>query len=158
MKKFAIEIKWGILFTIITLLWTYLEKSFGWHGELIQKHATNTNYFAIVAIAVYVIALLDKRKNYYSGKMKWVQGFSTGMFITLIIAILSPLAQYITHIFITPGFFPNVIQHTIEQGKLSQEEAEAYFNLKNYIFQSILGGVIMGVITSAIVAIFVKKK
>ena len=158
MKKFAIEIEWGILFIIIALLWTLLEKSLGWHGELIHKHRTYTNFFAIIAIAVFVFALLDKRKNFYNGKMKWQQGFSTGMFVTLIVAILSPLSQYITHTFISPEYFTNVIAHTVEHEKLTQEAAEAYFNLKNYIFQSILGGVIMGVITSAIVALFVRKK
>ena len=29
MKKFAAEIKWGVLFTIVALLWMLLGKNFG---------------------------------------------------------------------------------------------------------------------------------
>ena len=75
MKKFAIEIKWGVIFTIISLIWVFLEKSLGWHDEHIAQHAIYTNLFAIVAIVVYVLALIDKRKNFYQGKMNWSQGF-----------------------------------------------------------------------------------
>lgn len=158
MKKFSIEIKWGILFTIISLLWMYLEKGLGWHDENIADHAIYTNLFAIVAIAVYVIALLDKRKNFYNGKMTWTQGFISGIIISVVVAILSPLAQYITHEWITPGYFPNVIDHTVEKGAMSREAAEEYFNLKSYILQSFFFALVVGIVTSAIVALFVRRK
>jgi len=158
MKKFTIEIKWGIIFALVSLLWMVLEKTLGWHDELIEKHAIYTNFFAIPAILVYVFALVDKRKNYYSGKMSWLQGFLAGIGITVVVAILSPLTQYITSTIITPEYFPNVIEATVELGKMTREEAEKYFSLQNYIVQSVIGAIIMGVVTSAIVALFVKKK
>jgi predicted neutral ceramidase superfamily lipid hydrolase len=158
MKNFGIEIKWGFIFSISLLLWMMLEKALGLHDELIEKHAIYTNFFSIVAIAVYVVALLDKRKNYYSGKMTWLQGFISGVAIAVVVAILSPLTQYITSTVITPEYFPNVIKASVELGKMTLEEAEKYFTLQNYIIQSTLGALIMGVITSAIVALFTRKK
>jgi hypothetical protein len=135
-----------------------LEKALGLHDELIEKHAIYTNFFSIVAITVYVVALLDKRKNYYSEKITWQQGFISGVAITVVVAILSPLTQYITSTVITPEYFPNVIKASVDLGKMTQEEAEKYFTLQNYIIQSTLGALIMGVITSAIVALFTRKK
>ena len=41
---------------------------------------------------------------------------------------------------------------------MSQEEAENFFNLKNYIGQVLIATPIMGIVTSAIVAIFTRKK
>ena len=41
---------------------------------------------------------------------------------------------------------------------MSQEDAEAYFNLNSYIVQSIAGALMMGVVTAAIVALILKKK
>jgi hypothetical protein len=158
MKKFTIEIKWGIIFSIVMLLWMMLEKALGWHDELIEKQAVYTNLFAIVAIAVYVVALLDKRKNYFRGKMTWLQGFYSGIAITVVVAILSPLTQYIISTVITPEYFPNVIEASVEKGKMTREQAEKYFSLNNYMLQSFVGSILMGVITSAIVALFVKKK
>jgi Mn2+/Fe2+ NRAMP family transporter len=158
MKKFKIEIKWGVIFTIVALLWMVFEKLLGWHDEHIDKHYIYTNFFSIPAVLVFVFALLDKRKNFYKGKITWLEGFLSGLGISIIVAILSPLSQYITSEVITPEYFPNVINHVVEVGKMTQTEAENYFNLQNYMMQSALGGLLMGAITSAIVALFVKKK
>jgi len=155
MKKFGMEIKWGVIFAVIGLLWMVLEKALGWHDELLEKHMIYTNFFAIIAITVYVVALLDKRKNYYGGKMTWLQGFISGMIIALVVAILR---QYITSTVITPEYFPNVIELSVEKGLKTQEEAEKYFSLKSYIIQSTIGAIVMGAVTSAIVALFVRKK
>lgn len=158
MKKFGIEIKWGIIFTIVMLLWMWMEKMLGWHDEHIDKQRFYTLLFAVPAILIYVLALLDKRKNHFNGKMTWVQGFITGLGITLVVAALSPLTQYIVSEIITPNYFENAIDYAVESGELDRVRAQEYFNLKNYIWQSLMSAVGMGVFTSAIVALFVKKK
>ncbi|WP_026935475.1 DUF4199 domain-containing protein [Christiangramia echinicola] len=158
MKKYSIEIKWGIIFSLVSLVWMFLEKGLGWHDENIAQHAIYTNFFAIIAIALYVLALLDKRKNYFNGTMTWTQGFISGIVISIVVAILSPLAQYVTHEFITPDYFDNVIAYSVESGAMTQEAAEEYFNLTSYVIQSFFFALVVGVVTSAIVAYFVKKK
>lgn len=158
MKKFRIEIKWGVLFSIALLLWMIMEKALGWHNELLEKHATYTNLFAIVAFVIYVFALLDKRKNFYQNKMTWLQGFLCGIGISVVVTILSPLVQYIISTVITPDYFRNVIELSVEKGLKTREEAERYFSLGNYIFMSAISALLMGVLTSAIVALFVRKK
>ena len=158
MKKFGIEFKWAVLFTIISLLWMVLEKMVGLHDEYIAKHAIYTNLFAIPAILVFVVGLLEKRKNFYNNKMTWLEGFLSGTVISVFIAIFSPLAQFITVEFISPEYFPNAIEYAIQSGKMDQQQANDYFNLSNYMMQSALGGLLMGVLTSAIVAVFVRKK
>ncbi|RAI89991.1 DUF4199 domain-containing protein [Algoriphagus yeomjeoni] len=158
MKNIKIEIKWALIFVIMMLAWMALEKSLGYHDEKIADHPFFTNFVAIPSILIYVFALLDKKKNHYYGLMSYKQGFITGFIITIIVAIFSPLAQYITIEFITPEYFPNVINYAVSSGEMTQEAAEAYFNLKSYMIQSIIGALIMGTVTSAIVAIFVKSK
>ncbi len=106
MKKYTIELKWGIIFLIVVLIWMYFEKFIGWHGENIADHAIYNNLFAIIAIFIYMLALLDKRKNYCGGKMTWYQGFVTGLIISVVVTLLSPLSQYITHQLITPEYVP----------------------------------------------------
>jgi len=158
MSKFRIEIKWAIIFSLATLLWMAFEKSMGWHDVLIEKHAIYTNFFAIIAITVYVLALLDKRKVDYKGKMNWKQGFISGIILSVIISLLSPVTQYITSTFITPEYFTNIIKFAVDSGKMTQEAAESYFSLKSYVIQSVFGALTMGIVTSAIVAFFVKKQ
>lgn len=158
MKNYRIEIKWGLIFTGVSLLWMVLERAVGLHSTYIDQHPVYTNLFAIVAIAVYVFALRDKRENFYGGTMNWMQGFVSGIIISGVVALLSPLAQWITHTVITPDYFPNVIQHAVDTGTMTREDAEAYFNLRAYIMQSAGFALIVGILTSAIVAIFVRKK
>lgn len=158
MRKIGIEIKWGILFIVIQLVWMFGERIAGLHDENIAQHALVTNFFALVAIAVYVVALFDKRKNDLGGKMTWKQGFLTGLIITAVVTILTPLSQFLTSTVISPNHFANMISYTVENDKMTQEAAETYFNLKSYMIQSVVFAPIVGIVTSAIVAIFTRKR
>ena len=158
MKNIKIEIKWAVIFALMMLAWMALEKSLGYHDEKIADHPTFTYFVAIPSIAIYIFALLDKKKNFYYGLMNYKQGFISGVIISVIVAILSPFTQYITIEFITPEYFSNVIEYAVSQGKMTQEEAEGYFNLKSYLVQSVIGALVIGIVTSAFVAIFVKSK
>jgi len=157
MGKYKIEMKWAFIFVAMSLIWMLLEKITGLHDQHIRVHSTFSNFIAIPAIATYVFALLDKRNSFYSGQMSYIQGLVCGLIITLIVTILSPLTQIITSKIITPEFFTNAINYTVSSGSLTKEAAEEYFSLKNYIIQGLIGAPIMGIFTSAIVAIFVRK-
>ena len=158
MKKYSTEIKWGVIFAISTLVWMYFEKAMGWHDELIAQQLIYTNLFALVAIAIFVLALKEKRKKDFGGKMSWKQGFISGIIISIVVAILTPLTQYIGNTFIAPNLFPNIINYMVETGKMTEEGAKNYFNLKSYMVQGTFGALTMGVVTSAIVAFFLKKQ
>lgn len=158
MEKRSIEIKWSIVFTLAMLLWMYGEKLAGLHDEWIENHAFYSGFFSLVAIGVYLLALYDKRKNYYNGIMNWKEGFISGLFLTLFIVILSPLTQYVISKFISPEYFPNIIRYSVETGEMTRDQAEDYFSLKNYIITSAVFAVISGVFTSAIAALLMRKK
>ncbi|MCU0391309.1 MAG: DUF4199 domain-containing protein [Thermoflexibacter sp.] len=157
MSKFKTEIKWAFIFALMMLVWMLLEKLVGLHSEHIDKHYIYTNFVAIPAITIYVFALLEKRNRDYEGQMSYQQGIVSGIVMSLIITLLSPIVQLITSFVITPEFFPNAIKYAVEHKLLEQEEAEKYFSLSNYLIQGTVGAPIMGLITTVIVALFVKK-
>ena len=158
MKKITIEIKWALIFAAMTLVCLVLEKLAGFHSTHIDKHHIVTNFIAIPAIAVYVFAFLDKRKKYYGGTMTYMQGFMCGVIITLFVTILSPLTQSIVSYVITPEYFPNAIKLAVSTGAMTQQDAENYFNNSNYVMMGLMGAPVMGLITTAVVAIFTRKK
>jgi len=159
MNNIKIEIKWAIIFSAMGLLWMVLEKVSGLHGEYIDYHLYLTNLFAIPAIIVMVMALKDKKKNFYQRQMAYRQGLYSGIILSVFIALLSPLTQWITSYIITPEYFPNVIKRSVELGYYpSTAAAEAQFNYWNYAVQGAIGALIMGVITSAIAMIFIRTK
>lgn len=154
-----IEVKWVILFSIVTLLWMLLEKLFGLHGKYIDYHMYLTNLFALPAILMVVLALKDKKNQHYDGHMNYKQGLVSGILLSSIIAVLSPITQWITSFVISPEYFPNVIKRSVELGYYqTKAEAANMFNYQNYAIQGFFGALIMGIITSAIAMIFIRNK
>lgn len=158
MSKFTIEIKWAVIFVLMMIAWMFLESIAGLHDVNIHLHAIYTNFIAIPAILVFVFAFLDKRKNYYNGTMSYKQGLVTGIIMSVIVTVFSPLIQLIFTGIISPDYFSNVIEYSVKEGKMTPEAAEEYFNLNSYMWQGAIGSLMMGVVTSAIVAIFTIKK
>jgi len=158
MGKLKIEIKWAFIYIAALLLWMVVERIAGLHDSRIHLHLYLTLGFLIPAIWIYVLALKDKRDRYFGGTMSYKQGLISGLFITLIITVLSPLTQWIISFVITPHFFTNVIEYSLEVGyHESREEAEQHFNYSNYARQSFTASLFLGLIITAVVAFFVKK-
>lgn len=158
MKSIATEIKWAIAFVVMTLLWITFEKFGGFYTDRLAYHAIVTNFIAIPAILVYVLALREKKYKDYAGTMSFKQGLISGLIITAIVTFISPLTQYLVSVVIAPEYFPNVIALSVKEGKMTLEQANDYFNLKSYIIQGLIGAPIMGTVTTLIVAFFLKSK
>jgi hypothetical protein len=158
MRKYLFEIKWAIIFSVAMILWMLGEKLFGLHDEYIAEHSFYTSFFAIVAIGIYLLALYDKRKNYYNGVINWKEGFKSGAFLTLGIVIFSPFVHLLIIEVITPDYFSHITEYSVEAGEMTPEEAEAYFNPQNYIIQSMVWAAITGLITAAIAALILRRK
>jgi hypothetical protein len=159
MKNIIIELKWAVIFSIMSLAWMVLEKLSGLHSKYIDNHMYLTNIFAIPAIIVMVMALQDKKKNFYSGTITYIQGLISGIILSVIIAIISPATQWITTYIISPEYFPNVIKRSVELGYYKTlVEAEANFNYSNYAIQGLVGSLVMGILTVAIAMIFIRTK
>ena len=157
MKKFAIEIKWGIRYAYLWILWLFIEKSSGYYESKISDYALYSMLFTFVTIFVYYVAIKEKKKDFFKDEMSWKQGCVTGIFLTIVMAILTPLCQIIFHKAIAPEFFPNMIEYSVSKGN-SKEVAENYFNLSSFIIQNIFSTLSLGVVISAVVALFLQTK
>ena len=158
MQHFKIELKWALLFIGMTWVWMIGEKLVGLHDAYIAQHPTYTNLVAIPAIIWYVLAMREKRNQFFEGKMTYKQGVVFGLIMTGFITILVPISQLVISNIITPDYFENAIEYSVSSGQATQEEADSFFNIKSYILQGMIGAPIMGIITTLIVAIFVKKR
>lgn len=151
------EIKWGLIFTFAQFLWICLEFAVGLHDKYVSMHPILTNLFIIPAVYVMYLAIREK-KRILGGKIAFGQAFLCGLGVSVIVAILSPLTQYIFHRFINPNYFQNAINYAISAGKLTEAEASSYFSLQSYMMQASLGAIVAGVITSLIIAAIVRSK
>lgn len=157
LSKIRLELRWALVFALMMVGWMTMEKLTGLHGPRIEQHAIYTNFVAIPAILLYVFALINKRQKDLGGYMTYVQGLRTGIIITLLYAPLSVVVVYLSTQVISPEFFPNITAHVIKTNTMTPDVAAGYFNLNNYMISAFLGSLIMGAITSVIVAIFVRK-
>lgn len=158
MKKFSIEFKWAVNFSIATIIWMIIEKSTGLHDKHIDQHFIYSSLFALVAIGLYFFALLDKKKNFYNNQIDWKQGFISGMVLSFFIALMSPLVQFIVFNYISPKFFENFIQYSVLKKSMTLDQARAFYSMNSYILQGVSGALSMGVLTAAIVALVIKTK
>ncbi|WP_430613066.1 DUF4199 domain-containing protein [Flavobacterium sp. JP2137] len=158
MKNYSIEFKWAAISTVLAIAWMYLEKNLGYHDEKIGIQILFTNLFSLVLIAVFIIALSEKKKHFFHSVISWKQAFFSGMILTLMITIFFPLVQYITYTQISPDFFDNLLAVVIEKGSMSLESAQTYFSFDNYLKQGAFNNLSLGVVTSACVAYFIQTK
>lgn len=158
MKKFTIEFRWAIQYSLLSLVWLIVEKSFGLHDDRIAQQAIYTNLFAFVGVTVYYLALRDKKKNYYAGRMDWKQGTVSGIALTFLITALVPLVQYVGYNYISPTFFEHMITYAVQSKHMKPAQAEMFFNLNSYTIMGIFNALSMGVITAAVVALLLKTK
>ena len=158
MNSLKTEIKWAFIFILALLTWTLIEMLSGLHSSRIHLHPYVTNLFAIVAIVIYVKALKDKRDHDFNGQLTYKEGLISGSIITVIVTLFSPLSQVIIHQIISPNYFKNMINYSVSNNLMTALEAETYFELKNYIVISVIGALVMGLVTTLIVAVFVKQK
>ena len=51
-----------------------------------------------------------------------------------------------------------MMEYSVANGSMTKDAAEKYFNLKNFIVQGMMFTPVMGIVTTLVVAVFVKKK
>jgi hypothetical protein len=158
MKNYSIEIKWAIRFTLLTLAWAIGEKFAGLHDEYIAQYALYTNLFGMPALLFFVLALKEKKKYFFNGIMTWTQGFVSGVVLSFVIALFTPITQYVIYKSITPHFFDTIIAYKLKSGYMTVEVAKQYFNLQTYMLQTSFSNLSMGIITGALVSLFIRTK
>ena len=151
------ELKWGVIFSVMGLVWLTLEYLVGLHGKFIAWHPYLTNLVAIPSVIVMVLAILEKRRV-LGGAISFKQAFLCGFGVSLVVAVLSPISQFIFHRLINPGYFENAIRYGVAAGKTTLADAQAFFNLPSYMLQSVFAAIIIGTITSLVIAAMIKKE
>jgi hypothetical protein len=158
MKNYIIEIRWAFIFTVTAILWAGIEKLMGMHDSKIGSQPVFSMLFAIPAIFVYVLALLEIKQKKFNGVMSWKEGVVSGFVMSLFVAVLSPVSQWATYTLISPEFFAKAVKFYTDKHILTETRALEAFNLAAYMKKSITESLSMGVITSALVALIVKTK
>ena len=157
-RKLRLEIKWAIIFSIVSITWFLVEKFLGFHDKNINKQLAFSYVFIIPAILVYVLAIRQKKKNVFNGTMTWKQGTVSGIYISFFVAVLSLMINYICLEYVSPNYLTNMAEYVVKSKVMTPSDAANYFNIKSYLLEGVSGALSIGVVTSAIVAFFLQTK
>lgn len=157
MNKYRIELKWALIFAIMTLLWAVIEKAAGFHDERIADRPVFGVFILVPATVIYYFALNEKKNKYYGGGITYRQGILSGILLSLFIGVISILTSIINLKIISPDFLSNTIHHAISSGSLTAEQASRQFNTPAFITTGAIAAVVTGAVISAVVSLFITR-
>ncbi|MRG45700.1 DUF4199 family protein [Chitinophaga sp. SYP-B3965] len=157
MKKYYTELKWAGINFGMYLVWMLLERLFGLHGPNIQHQQLVSTFILIPSLLIYVLALREKKRKVFQGKITFGQAFKSGMVLTILIVLFSPVNQLIITQLVSPEYFKNMRDLAVAKG-MSPEEARSRLNTGAFIVQSVVGGLVTGALFSALVSVVIRSK
>lgn len=157
MSQYRFEIKWSVIYAVVVMLWFLGERIAGLHGRYISRQGDIALLLFFPIILIYFLANIDKKRNFYNGEMTYLQGFLSGLRLTIGILILTPVIQLISSYVISPGFFNTMIDYSVATGSLTPKQAAWQFSYGNFVFTNLLAEIITGVPIAAFVPIWTKS-
>lgn len=160
MKKLGIEIKWAALITCLTVLWFVGEKLLGFHDN--ANRSVSVVVFGIIGFyalvfACYYFAYREKKKVIYQNNWSIKEAFKFGLLLTSMVAMLSPIAQYIMYESIAPDYFEQLKSHLTEN-HINAEMLIENINLTSYIRNGIIDTFSYGIIFTIGLSYLMKTK
>lgn len=162
------EIRSGIAISVAGFLWLLLEFYLGLHSTRIDYRPLFTWMAIIIPIIGIYWVVKVKRDKFYKGKITFFQSAKTGLIVSGVASIMSTLLGWFYVSVVNPFYFSSMITHekqmieglnlsSIEENTIKINEVYQYFNLSNYIKQTFLTVLIVGLVLSLIIAALIKK-
>jgi hypothetical protein len=152
-----LEIKWGLVFSLASLIWVTGEYQLGLHDRYIARQAVLTNLFFFPAVLIMYLAVREKKRK-QGERISFAEALLCGIGVSVIVAILAPVVQYSFSRWINPRFFEEMIRHSVAAGKLSPDQARQHFNLNTYMLMSSIGAIGAGGMTSLALAALMRTR
>lgn len=158
---FRIALKYGILIVVFIFLWGVMEYMAGVHLHYLDYRPVLALLSLTIPMIFIYLGIREAQKN-YTGYFTYGQAFKTGLFISLVVAVINPIGQWIFFTTVSPEYFESIQAYNqSEVVALGAEErvSSGSATLGNYlIWSAFVGALVAGIVISAILAIFVRDK
>lgn len=119
-----LELKWVTIIFVVHIVWHIFERVLGFYGDRSAYEEFAGFGFLLVYSLLMLLAIFNlKSRN--GGLLNRRQGFLSGLFISLIMVVLSPLMVAILAFGIQPDYFNIMIANALENGEYQAYEAAA---------------------------------
>jgi glycosyltransferase involved in cell wall biosynthesis len=162
------EIKSGIAISVAGFIWLLLEFYLGFHTIRIDYYPFFTWMSIVIPIIGLYWAIKAKRDRFYKGEITFIKAAKTGLIITAVSSIISPLLSWFYVSVVNPFYFSSMLSHSkkiieelnltsIEEKTLKINETYQYYNTSSYLLQTFSLVAISGIALSLIIAALIKK-
>jgi hypothetical protein len=162
------EIKSGVAISVACFLWLLLEFFLGLHTTRIDLYPLFTWMVIIIPITGLYWTIKSKRDRFYKGKINFIQSLKTGIMVTGVSSVITPLLSWLYVSVVNPFYFSTMITHrkqmidelnlsSLEEKSVKINEAFQYYNTSTYLMQSFLTMLVLGLVLSLIIAALVRK-
>jgi hypothetical protein len=162
----SLELKWGVMIGAANMVWLYLSYYLGMHESGLVMIQVMTLISVLISVIGYLLALRALAKKF--PEIEYLEGIRSGAIIAGVVALFAAVAQVGYFKLVNPGFTDQMVELTrsyyLESG-LSENEAGQFaegakktFGMVSYMIQSALGAVIIGMISTAIMMLFLRRR
>ena len=152
-----LELKWVAIIFGVHILWHLGEKFMGFYGERAGIQEFSAVSFMLVLSLLMLLAILDLRKS-NRGYLNRRHGFTSSLFISLVLVALSPIMVLLLWLVIEPDFFNHMIILALENDEYQvYEVAQQEYNYWNYVKLYIAGYLIVGSLSGAFWSMLLHK-
>jgi hypothetical protein len=157
---------WGLYIGLANLTWLYLAYYLGLHTSGIWVFQAFMLGWFLLTLAGFVLALRAVKRQ--DPSVGYAGGLGAGVLAALVSAFVAVAAQVGYFTVVHPAW-PDVMaeqtrDHFTSQGASAEEvervveQARGHFTLTNYAVQSALTALVTGVVLSAIIMLFLRRK
>lgn len=148
------------------MVWLFLSYYLGMHDGGLVMIQWMTLFAVLISVIGYLLALRSLTRTF--PEIQYLEGIRSGAIIAGVAAVIAALAQVIYFQWINPGRTDQMVELTrayyLESG-LSENDANQFaegarktFGMTSYIIQSALGAIIIGMMSTAIMMLFLRRR
>jgi hypothetical protein len=155
----SLEWKWGLWIGGANLIWLLLSWLLGMHGNGVGMIQVMFAISFFLSLAGYVLAF--RALLLAEPETSFVEGIRSGAIIAGVSAILAILGQVVYFTFLNPGWTDYLVGQTrlhyesmgVDGPQLDAllAQAQVAYGFKNYVIQSGLGALVLGMVFSAVI-------
>ncbi len=151
---------YGFIYALVSLIWISLEFALGIQTSYPELHTVVSILFLVPAMYILSRGMKSHRQILHDNQSSYgyFMAFMSGFNIMIIATLLSPAVNLVFHNFVNPEFFESMIQQAVSTMAMTEDMAREFFSMKSYIQQSLVSGITLGAIMSAILAIFLRDR
>lgn len=162
----SLELRWGLIIGGANLIWLYLSFYLGMHSSGLKGIQIMSLVGVLLSVSGYLLALRTLTRRF--PETDYRDGLRSGALIAGVAAVVAVLAQVGYFTLVNPGFTDEMVALTrayyLEAGLPEQEAtqiaegARTTYGIGFHTFQAALGAVMIGMVSSAIMMIFLRGK